>query len=323
MLTGVVEVSGGYDAALARLADGEILGWGEAENYALTLPQPETAKFKAGGADAAEDCKKPRTEKQEANRERGIKSKIESEKGELATAEAELKSAEEAKEEKAIKTAKEKVRKDKKKIETAERELVEPAPYTFCLKKATPLPALEELGPQKKPAEQLSAGTHFGLALQNGKVFAWGSNGHGQQGNGKTPGEGENAETGEVTPETGYALAEVKGVEHAVSVYAAATHATVVLAGGYMPPPPPVTIEAARAEVTQGPRSSSNGRRRTGSKRSRRRKSSTSCPSARAKNPWRKKAKGKAGKGLRSTWFRRRSNWKVNRSNRRRWWARR
>ena len=63
VLTGVVEVSGGYDAALARLANGEILGWGEAENYALTLPQPEAAKFKAGGADAAEDCKKPRTPK--------------------------------------------------------------------------------------------------------------------------------------------------------------------------------------------------------------------------------------------------------------------
>ncbi len=249
VLTGVVEVSGGYDAALARLANGEILGWGEAENYALTLPQPEAAKFKAGGEDAAEDCKKPRTPKEEANRERGLKSKIEREKGELATAEAELKSAEEAKEEKAIKTAKEKVRKDKKKIETAERDLGEPAAYTYCLKKATPLPALEELGPDKKPAEQLSAGTHFGLALQNGKVFAWGSNGHGQQGNGKTPGEGENPETGEPAPETGYALAEVKGVEHAVSVYAAATHVTVVLAGGYAPPPPPVTIEAARAEV--------------------------------------------------------------------------
>ncbi len=258
VLTGIAEVSGGYNNALAKLQDGEILGWGEAENYALTLAAPKAVEFKFGEPHAKDNCKKPHTEKQEAKRKQGIEGKIEREKGELAAAETELRHAEEAKEEKAIKSAKEKIYKDEKKIETAERQLNEPAPYTYCLKRATPLPALNKLGPAGKPAEQVSAGTHFGLALQNGKVYAWGSNGHGQQGNGKTPGEGENPETGEATPETGYPLAEVDGVEHAVSVYAAATHATVVLGAGHTPPPPPVTIEPAQVEVEHAQRPAFN-----------------------------------------------------------------
>ncbi len=236
-LSGVAEVAPGYDDALARLENGEIVGWGDAERHALTLATPAAELFKAEGADAQDDCKKPNTSKQEEKKQRDLKQKIEKEQEELAAAQ---RAGE-----------KEKVEKLEKKIERAEAKVGEPSAFEFCLKKATPLPALESLGPEHLKAEQVSAGNYYGLALAQGKVFAWGSNGRGQQGNGEAPGEAENPEGGEGASEVGYALAEVHGFGPVVSVEAATgSHATVVLAANAATPNPVLT---ARPEHWEHP----------------------------------------------------------------------
>lgn len=266
LLNEVVHVDPGYNNAIAQLGDGEIVGWGEAEEWALTMKPPAASTFKSGGANVQNDCKKPLTETQENRRHAGDERKISEWQGELKAAEekrnaaeAKLKAAEEkhegaevVKEEAALKREREAVRSFEKKIADAEQRLKEPAPYEYCLKFATPLPALEGLG----SVEQVSEGTHYGLALANGKVLTWGSNGHGQQANGREPGEGENSETGAGTPEaeTGYPLHEVHGFGAAVSVDAGDTYAVVALAAGDSPPPSPVSAVGTEAEFEHAER---------------------------------------------------------------------
>jgi alpha-tubulin suppressor-like RCC1 family protein len=228
-LGSVVEVAPGYGNVLVRLENGEILGAGIAEGGALTIAQPESKLFKAGEKFAEDNCDPTRTAKEEAKRERLRNERRQQIEGEIAVA----KSNKET----------ERVRELEKKLAKLIVRIEEGPAVKFCLKRATPLSALGSLGTEHLRAEQLSLGNSYGLALAHGKVFSWGSDARGQQGNGEEPGGIETkrgAGEGEVTPFHEYSTpTEVRGFGPAVSVEAATeSHATVVLAAHSAAPKP-------------------------------------------------------------------------------------
>ncbi len=108
----------------------------------------------------------------------------------------------------------------------------EPKP---CLKRPTPVPALEALHP-----EALSAGHFFGLALVHGAVYAWGEDARGQLGSGSP-----RTKDSEPDP-AGYPQpTRVAGIGPASAIDAAVNHSLALLAPGVSPPPPLVTAQPA------------------------------------------------------------------------------
>jgi alpha-tubulin suppressor-like RCC1 family protein len=224
-LKGVVEVTAGLNSTLVRLENGEILGFGNAEFGALTLPTPSGEEFKT--IDREENCHNVITLKEEEEKVTKEEASIKKVEGELAEAK--------AKGETSV------VTKLEAKLATLEKKFhLNPEPK-FCVKRAIPLPALNSLGPEHLHAEQVSAGNHYGVALAHGKVFAWGSNERAQLGNGIEP-AGEETEAGKVN-EPGFPTpAEVRGFGAAVQATAGTDSAVaVLLAAGQQAPRPVLT----------------------------------------------------------------------------------
>lgn len=163
-LTGVAELAPGASFALARMQNGEVLGWGSAEQGALAgIP--------------SEECHRELPQHQRS----------------------------------------------------PHRAPREPRP---CVQYPTPIPALEKLHPQA-----LSAGWHFALALAAGSVYAWGSDGRGELGNGRVP--PPRVSSPGVRGGNKFSSAKpsrVKGFGPAIAVDAAGTHSVVLLAGEAPPP---------------------------------------------------------------------------------------
>ncbi len=223
-LTGVVELAPGYDDVLARVREQSgseaVLGWGDAEQGALTL-QPNEAPVS--------DCKFSHAEEQEEL------AAIHQLEAEVATLEAEIRTKEQHGES-TTKLA-EKLNKDREKLRKDEEKLESP-PELRCVEKATALPRLQALAPQA-----LAAGNNYGLALSQGQVYSWGRNEHGELGEGKVP---QNTESGgENVAEAGYPEpSRVQGFGAATAVTAATTHALVLVGDEAERPAPVVSVSS-------------------------------------------------------------------------------
>lgn len=209
-LENVVEVAAGYQSALARLKDGEIYGWGETESN--NLP-----------GIAGENCAHVLTQQKREEREK----RIAEQRAEIEVLLEEIKAGKEKHEnveglEEALKT---------------DRHNLKEIPDHPCVKVATPDEQLDHaLNAGGAEVEEVSIWAGSGAALSSGKVFTWGTNAHGEQGNGSLPAGTIEPITGKRTPEAGYPVTELQGIGPAREV-SAGKAVTVLLDGASTPKP--------------------------------------------------------------------------------------
>ncbi len=232
-LSGVVEVVAGYDSAAVRTSrEGhrEVLGWGEAEQGALSLKPGESG---------VANCKVTHAEEEE------ITAKIGEE--ELAIAKLEEEIAVKRAHGENVEKLQEKLKKDEEKLKQ-NRERLESLPLQRCVKKATPLARVTALEPAR-----LALGNRFGVALtSHGSVYSWGRNENGELGIGKVPLNTENG-SGENVPEAGYPEPQLlSGFGSASAISAGYTHALALIEHASERPAPVVTAAAKHGALELG-----------------------------------------------------------------------